>query len=59
MDIKDASAYFNLGVAYVRQGKLDKAIEALQRSIELAPDDVHAYNNLDEAIEAYENAEEL
>ena len=36
MDIKDASAYFNLGVAYVRQGKLDKAIEALQRSIELA-----------------------
>ena len=58
MDIKDASAYFKLGVAYVRQGKLDKAIEALQRSIDLAPDDIHA-NNLDEAIEAYENAEEL
>ena len=59
MDIKDASAYFNLGVAYVRQGKLDKAIEALQRSIDLAPDDAQAYHNLDEAIEAYENAEEL
>ena len=45
MDIKDASAYFNLGVAYVRQGKLDMAIEALQR-IDLAPDDVHAYNTI-------------
>ena len=46
MDIKDASAYFNLGVAYVRQGKLDKAIPAYQRSINLDPDDAQAYHNL-------------
>lgn len=55
----DTFAYFNLGLGYHQQGKLDQAIEAYKRAIDLDPDDAAAYNNLDEAIrEAYENAGE-
>ncbi len=36
---KDADAYYGLGLAYRKMGRLDRSIEAFQRGRSLAPDD--------------------
>ena len=55
-----------MGVTFKEQGKLDEAIEALNKALSIKPDYAEAYNNigvtfkeqgkLDEAIEAYNKA---
>ena len=37
---------YNLGVFYMKQGRLDDAIKAYQTAIKLKPDYVEAYNNM-------------
>ena len=59
-------AYYNLGVTYFRQGRLDEAILQYQKMLQMSPDEVDAYNNLgsaflqegrvDEAIAHYQKA---
>jgi tetratricopeptide (TPR) repeat protein len=48
---KDARAHRLLGEAFLRGGKLDKAVEALRRALELDPDDEPARELLAEAGE--------
>ena len=38
--------HYDLGLAYVRQGTFDRAIEEYERSLEAKPDFTKAYNNL-------------
>jgi len=59
----DADAYYNMGNALKKQGKLEEAIEAYNKALAIKPNDADAYNNmgialqeqskLEEAIEAY------
>ena len=61
-----ADAYYNMGVAFQVQGKLDVSIEAYNKAVSIKPDYAEAFNNmgvalkdqgkLDEAIEAYKKA---
>ena len=37
MGVRSAAVYTNLGVVYLRMGKLDRAVEALKKAKELAP----------------------
>jgi len=64
---KHGGAYLNLGSIYFKQGKLEEAIEALQKSIILSPRlSPEAYNNLgviflnqgktEEALKAYQQS---
>ncbi len=41
-----ARGYNNLGLAYADRGRMDDAIEAFRRAIELEPDHARAHNNL-------------
>ena len=61
-----ADAYYNMGVAFQVQGKLDVSIEAYNKAVSIKPDYAEAFNNmgvalkdqgkLDEAIEAYKKS---
>ncbi|BAY79561.1 TPR repeat-containing protein (plasmid) [Nostoc linckia NIES-25] len=65
----DATAYYNLGIALSYQKKLDKAVAAYEKAIQLNPNYADAYNNLgialsyqkklDKAVAAYEKAIQL
>ncbi len=65
----NAIDYYNMGLALYYQGKLDEAIAAYQKAIEIDPDYADAYYNigialrkqgkLDEAIAAYQKAIEI
>ncbi len=46
----DASALNNLGDVYLRQGRLDRAVTALRKSVRLDPDLPEAHNNLGIAL---------
>jgi len=50
----DATAYHNLGVVLVRQGKQDRAIQAFQKSLELRPDAAMTQASLDAALSTRE-----
>ncbi|MEH2309798.1 tetratricopeptide repeat protein, partial [Nostoc sp.] len=62
-------AYYNLGIALREQKKLDAAVAAYQKAIQLNPNDADAYNNLgnalgeqkklDAAVAAYQKAIQL
>jgi len=54
---KDAAAYHHLGVVFVRQGKLDEAIDAFQRSLELRPNATMTKESLDAALSTRERTE--
>jgi tetratricopeptide (TPR) repeat protein len=68
-DPKFGDAWNNLGRTYMNLGLLDKAVEAFQKAIAVAPGDKFAYNNLgivlrrqqkyDEAIRAYQKQIEI
>jgi tetratricopeptide (TPR) repeat protein len=67
--LNDAGAYNNMGTALQKQNRLEEAIEAYKKAIELRPDYAEANNNIgvalqaqnrpEEAIEAYKKAIEL
>ncbi|MBC8357169.1 MAG: tetratricopeptide repeat protein [Planctomycetes bacterium] len=48
----DAAAYHNLGVVLERQGKRPAAVKALQRSLELRPDESMTQEQLDSVLSA-------
>ena len=62
----DAVMHLNLGIAFQRQGDVEKAIEHSQKALTIKPDYAEAYSNLgnvlkgqcklDEAIDAYSKA---
>jgi len=62
----DAKTHYNLGVAFVRENRLQEAIEHFREAIRLKPDYGEAYNNLGvclgnqgamkEALQAFEQA---
>ncbi len=68
-DPQDAGTFFNRGVAYYGQGKLDLAIADFDRAIEINPQDTYAFNNrevvhmtqgkVDLAITDYDRAIEI
>ena len=43
-------AYYNLGLTYFQQGRLDKAIEQYQKMLQLNPAETDALNNLGSAL---------
>tara|TARA_B100000809_G_scaffold254209_1_gene291138 strand:- start:254 stop:721 length:468 start_codon:yes stop_codon:yes gene_type:complete len=65
----EANYYYNLGNTYRQQDRLEEAIEAYNKAIEIKPDYHLAYHNLgntyrrqgkyDQAIEAYNKAIEI
>jgi tetratricopeptide (TPR) repeat protein len=44
------TAYYNLGVVLVHQGRMDEAIAQFQQALQLKPDDAKAHNNLGSAL---------
>ena len=46
LSLERATNYYNLGIAYLHQGKLDEAEKAFKRVIEAQPDSAEAYSNL-------------
>jgi protein O-GlcNAc transferase len=61
-----AEAYYNMGIEFLEQSKLEEAIEAYKKALSIKPNYAEAYNNmgivlqeqskLEEAIEAYNKA---
>ena len=62
----DSQLLFLIGTAYIQQGKIEKGIQELKKSISLKPENVFAYSNLgnalkdlkryDEALTSYDKA---
>ncbi|MBU0476146.1 MAG: tetratricopeptide repeat protein [Bacteroidetes bacterium] len=69
LDPNNATANYNMGIAYSAKEKYDKAIECYQKAIDLDPNDASAYNNMgyayfnsgnvDKAIECYQRTIDL
>ena len=46
----DSQLLFLIGTAYIQQGKIEKGIQELKKSISLKPENVFAYSNLGNAL---------
>ena len=54
----DASAHNYLATKYLQAGRVDPAIDALRRAIQIAPDDAEAHSNLGSVLQAQGNLAE-
>ena len=51
----DAEAYFTMGNEYRKKGNYDKAIECLEKAVEINPNLAKAYSNMELVYEALGN----